>query len=323
MALSSRVDNESASTYSAKRRVTVVGAAVNILLSIGKISAGLVAHSQALVVDGVHSLSDLVSDGLVIWAARIAAMDPDANHPYGHGRFETAATVAVGVLLLAVAAGFALDAVGRLWRPGSLPVPGWLALVAAVASLLLKEALYHYTVRVAGACASELLRANAWHHRSDALSSVVVLGGVLGAMAGAPWLDAAAALVVAGMIGVVGWRIAWQAARELVDTGLAPEEVASIGALIDEVEGVHFHEDLRTRQMGNETLVDVRVRVPRDITISEGHRIGDAVVARVSRNLDHVADVFVHVDHEPDSAQQRSAELPLRPEAEAALRDAW
>lgn len=316
-------DGGARGTYAAKRRVTVVGAVANVLLSAGKILAGLLGQSQALIVDGVHSLSDLVSDALVVWAARMASLDPDHNHPYGHGRFETAATVAVGALLLLVAGAFAYDAVVRLLRPELLGRPGWLALAAAVTSVAFKEALYHYTARVAYACRSELLRANAWHHRSDALSSVVVIGGVLGAMAGLPWLDAVAALVVALMIGAVGWRLGWQSARELVDTGLDPQEVESIGRLIDEVEGVQRHDDLRTRQMGNETLVDVRVQVSPDITISEGHRIGDAVLERVRGQLDHVADVFVHVDHEDPDAQQRSADLPLRADAEAALRQAW
>ncbi|QIT55643.1 cation transporter [Aquisalimonas sp. 2447] len=309
--------------YAAKRHVTIVGALVNVLLAAGKIAAGVVGQSQALIVDGVHSLSDLVSDALVVWAARMASLDPDHNHPYGHGRFETAATVGVGALLLLVAGGFAYDAIVRLLRPELLGDPGLLALSVAVLSVVFKEGLYHYTHRVADDCCSDLLHANAWHHRSDALSSVVVIGGVLGAMAGLPWLDAVAALVVALMIGAVGMRLAWRSAQELVDTGLDPEEVRSIGELIDEVDGVQRHDDLRTRQMGNETLVDVRVRVPPDISISEGHRIGDAVLERVRGQLDHVADVFVHVDHEGPEAQQRSAELPLRPEAEASLRDAW
>lgn len=309
--------------YQAKRRVTLVGSLVNVLLAIGKIIAGVVGNSQALIVDGVHSLSDLVSDALVLWAARVGSYGADLDHPYGHARIETAATVGVGALLLLVAGGFAYDAAVRMMSPEDLLTPGWIALGAAIFSVLAKEALYHYTTHVANAVRSDLIHANAWHHRSDALSSVVVIVGVAGAMAGLPWLDALAALVVALMIGAVGWRLAWHSARELVDTGLDPDELAYIGRLIDSVDGVECHEDLRTRRMGSDTLVDVHVRVAQDISVSEGHRISDAVLLRLCREVDHVAEVLVHVDHEGVAEARRSIRLPLRRRAEAQLREAW
>ncbi len=314
---------EAQESYTAKRRVTLVGAAVNGLLGIGKVITGIIGQSQALVVDGVHSFSDLASDALVMWAARMGSMEADHNHPYGHERFETAATLAVGIVLLLVAAGFAWDAVVRLINPELLGNPGWLALSAALLSVAFKEGLYHYTRKVADAYRSNLIRANAWHHRSDALSSVVVIIAVIGSMAGAPWLDAVAALVVALMVGWVGGQLAWGAGRELVDTGLGPRQLRTISTLINSVDGVQSHSDLRTRQMGATTLVDVRIRVHPDISVSEGHRISDAVLERVRDNLEHVADVFIHVDPEPDEAADRSASLPLRQEVEAALREAW
>ncbi|RLK48708.1 cation diffusion facilitator family transporter [Alkalispirillum mobile] len=309
--------------YQAKRRVTLVGSLVNVLLAIGKIIAGVIGHSQALIVDGVHSLSDLVSDALVLWAARVGSYGADLDHPYGHARIETAATVGVGALLLLVAGGFTYDAAIRMMNPEDLLTPGWIALAAAVFSVLAKEGLYHYTKRVARVVRSDLIHANAWHHRSDALSSVVVIIGVAGAMAGVPWLDALAALVVALMIGAVGWRLAWHSARELVDTGLDPDELAYIGRIIDSVDGVEGHDDLRTRRMGSDTLVDVHIRVAQDISVSEGHRISDAVLYRLCREVDHVAEVLVHVDHEGLPEARRSAKLPLRRRAEAELRSAW
>jgi len=314
---------EAQQSYTAKRRVTLVGAVVNAALAVVKIISGTVGQSQALVVDGVHSLSDLSSDALVMWAARIGSLEADHNHPYGHERFETAATLAVGMVLLLIAGGFAWDAITRLLNPEMLGNPGWLALTAAIVSVGCKEGLYHYTRQVAEQYKSDLIRANAWHHRSDALSSVIVIVAVIGSMAGAPWLDAVAALVVALMVGWMGASLGWKAGRELVDTGLEPRQLRTISRLIDSVDGVLGHGDLRTRKMGGATLADVRVRVAPDISVSEGHRIGDAVLERVRDNLEHVSDVFVHVDPESEEAATRSASLPLRGEVEARIREIW
>ena len=314
---------EAQQSYTAKRRVTLVGALVNAALALGKIISGTVGQSQALVVDGVHSLSDLASDALVMWAARIGSLEADHNHPYGHERFETAATLAVGMVLLLIAGGFAWDAITRLLNPEMLGSPGWLALTAATLSVACKEGLYHYTRQVAEQYKSDLIRANAWHHRSDALSSVLVIVAVIGSMAGAPWLDAAAALVVALMVGWMGANLGWKAGRELVDTGLEPRQLRTISRLIDSVDGVLGHGDLRTRKMGGATLADVRVRVASDISVSEGHRIGDAVLEKVRDSLEHVSDVFVHVDPEPEEDATRSACLPLRNDVEARIREIW
>ena len=314
---------EAQQSYTAKRRVTLVGAMVNAALAVGKITSGTIGQSQALVVDGVHSLSDLASDALVMWAARIGSLEADHNHPYGHERFETAATLAVGMVLLLIAGGFVWDAVTRLLNPEMLGNPGWLALTAAIVSVGCKEGLYHYTRQVAEQYKSDLIRVNAWHHRSDALSSVIVIVAVIGSMAGAPWLDAAAALVVALMVGWMGASLGWKAGRELVDTGLEPRQLRTISRLIDSVDGVLGHGDLRTRKMGGATLADVRVQVAPDISVSEGHRIGDAVLERVRDSLEHVSDVFVHVDPEPEEAATRSASLPLRGEVEARIREIW
>ncbi len=314
---------EAQQSYTAKRRVTLVGAVVNAMLAVGKIISGTVGQSQALVVDGVHSLSDLSSDALVMWATRIGSLEADHNHPYGHERFETAATLAVGLVLLLIAGGFAWDAITRLLNPEMLGNPGWLALGAAVLSVGCKEGLYHYTRQVADQYKSDLIRANAWHHRSDALSSVIVIVAVIGSMAGAPWLDAVAALLVALMVGWMGASLGWRAGRELVDTGLEPRQLRAISLLINSVDGVLGHGDLRTRKMGGATLADVRVQVAPDISVSEGHRIGDAVLEKVRDSLEHVSDVFVHVDPEPEEQAARSAALPLRSEVEPRVREAW
>ena len=279
--------------WPAKRRVTLVGAVVNLLLSVGKIVGGIVGQSQALIADGVHSLSDLLSDALVLFASRWGSLEADHNHPYGHERIETLATLGVGLLLLALGAGFLIDSVGRLLNPERLWTPGWLAFGLAVLSVLTKEGLYHYTVRVARQTGSSLLRANAWHHRSDAFSSVVVIIGIGGALAGLLWLDAVAAAIVGIMLGWVGWRLLGEAATELVDTGLSQRELDALAETIDAVDGVRGHGRLRSRRMGGRIFVDVRVLVDGQLTVREGHKIAEQVRLRVIDQLPGNADVVV------------------------------
>ncbi|HVL58330.1 MAG TPA: cation diffusion facilitator family transporter [Burkholderiaceae bacterium] len=309
-------------SYRLKRRVTLVGVVVNLLLAAGKIVLGVIGRSQALIVDGVHSLSDLVSDALVLAAARSASRGADQEHPYGHGRIETAATMGIGVLLLLVAAGFVYDAAMRLMNPEDLWVPGWVALAAAVASVASKEWLYQYTVGVARRLRSRLLEANAWHHRSDALSSVVVVVGVIGAIAGYAWFDALAAIVVAAMVGVIGWKFIWQAVHELVDTGADPRQLAELRSAIKSVHGVRSLHDLRTRLMGGELLVDVHIVVDSAVSASEGHRIADEVRSRLL-DRDKAADVLVHVDADQSLDNEDERHPPLRDRVLADLRRVW
>lgn len=305
-----------------KTRVTLVGAAVNLLLAALKVVIGVIGQSQALVVDGIHSLSDLVSDALVLFAAHSGSKAADDDHPYGHARFETAATVAIGVVLLMVAGGFAYDAVLRLTEPERLWMPGWIVLPAAVASVLAKEIIYQYTARVGRRVGSRLIEANAWHHRSDALSSLVVIGGFAGTAAGFAWFDAVAAIIVAVMVGTMGWQFAWQSMQELVDTGLNPDTVSELARIVDSVDGVRSHHNLRTRQMAGAALVDVHIVVHPLVSVSEGHRIGEAVEHRLAEYLDRPGEVLVHVDAERlDVTEDRRA--PLRSRVLEDLRKAW
>ena len=309
--------------YRSARRVTVVGAAVNLVLAVAKVVIGWLAHSQALIADGVHSLSDLASDAVVLLAAKHASREADREHPYGHGRIETAATVALGVALIAVGLGIAIDAGRHLFDPALLAVPGAAALAVAVASVLSKEWLYHYTVRAARALRSEMLRANAWHHRTDAVSSLVVLAGVGGAMAGFPYLDAVAAIGVAGFIVKIGWDLAFRSVRELIDTALEPERVEAIRRAILSVDGVRSLHMLRTRRMGPDALVDVHIQVDPRLSVSEGHQIGETVRRRLIERIDEVADVTVHVDPEDDAEGPRCEGLPLRAEVLERLGRRW
>lgn len=279
--------------FAAKRRVTLAGAAIDAALAIIKAFGGIVGHSQALIADAAHSASDLASDVLVLWAARIGADPPDENHPYGHERFETAATLGLGATLLAVAGGFSYDAFTRLVHPEYLAQPGWLALGIACLSVVAKEGAYQFTMRVARRYDSDLMRANAWHSRNDALSSLVVIIGVLGSLAGYAYFDAVAALAVSILIGVTGWRLGWRAGEELVDTGLGPEQTRHIRQVVQTVPGVVGQSDLRTRRMGNRLLIDVTVHVDPDITAAEADRILAAVRAALHRRLERHCDVVV------------------------------
>lgn len=304
-------------------KVTVIGSVVDLALGVAKIIVGVIAHSQALIADGIHSLSDLGTDFIVLYAARHAHREADAAHPYGHRRIETVATVILGATLIAVAIGIAWDATYRLFHPDLLLHPTMLAMVIAAISVVSKEAIYHYTMHYAKKFRSKMLRANAWHSRSDAISSVVVIIGVAGTMAGLPYLDAIAAIIVAAMVAKIGWDLAWHAAQELIDTGLEQEMVDKIRQTILDVDGVKSMHMLRTRRMGGDALADVHILVSPRISVSEGHHIGETVRRTLIDTFDEVADVTVHIDPEDDEAAPPCEGLPLRGEVVARLREAW
>jgi len=310
-------------SHAVKQRVTIVCAVLNLLLSVVKVFIGTVGHSQALIADGIHSLSDLASDAMVLVAIKFASRDADADHPYGHARFETVATIALGVLLLLVALGIGLDAADRIANPAALLTPGYLALGGAVASILTKEWMYWYNIRVAKQLNSSLMRANAWHHRSDAISSVIVLVGIGGTMLGLPWLDAVGAIGVALMIGKIGWDLGWGGIRDLVDTGVDADELQQIRKLIEAVDGVQAFHKLRTRRMGDSVLIEAHVLVGNHVTVSEGHMISDRIRARLLAEHDDVSDVLIHIDPEDDTSERPSSNLPGRDEVMQMLESCW
>ncbi|TVO76854.1 cation diffusion facilitator family transporter [Sedimenticola selenatireducens] len=309
--------------YQAIQRVTIVGVLVNLVLAVSKTSIGFIAQSQSLVADGIHSLSDLLSDALVFFASKHAHQGPDEDHPYGHGRFETAGTLGLGLLLALVAIGITWDAVERLFSPEALLHPKPLALYAALFSILANEWLYHYTARVARRIKSDLLQANAWHHRSDALSSIVVLVGVAGTMAGLPYLDAIAAIGVGLMIAKIGWDLSWPAFQELVDEGLDEDRLEKIRGIICHIGGVQDIHMLRTRRIGGEATVDVHILVEPWLSVSEGHMIGQTVIDRLLEGVSEVMDVTVHIDPEDDEIAIPCEGLPLRAAAEKLLEQQW
>lgn len=309
--------------YREIRKVTLIGSAIDLLLAIIKLVAGFLGQSQALIADGVHSLSDLATDFVVLYAARHSSRDADENHPYGHGRFETIATVVLGIALILVAAGITWDAVERLFHPEELMQPGTLALLVAMVSVVAKEWIYRYTKRLADRLRSPMLAANAWHSRSDAISSTIVIVGVAGTMAGLPYMDAIAAAGVGLFIAKIGWDLARDSIRELVDTGLEEEQLREIRAIIQGVDGVRNMHGLRTRRLGSDVLVDVHILVESHLSVSEGHHIGEIVRVRLLQEHEEVNDVLVHIDPEDDEYQSYLCELPLRGELLARLNRCW
>lgn len=309
--------------YTVKKRVTLVCAGLNLLLAGLKFVLGVVGQSQALVADGIHSLSDLASDAMVLLAVRIARDEPDEDHPYGHARFETVATLLLGVLLIAVAIGIVVDAAERIANPETLSHPGFLALAGAAISIVIKEWMFWYNLKAARELNSDLMRANAWHHRSDAISSVIVLIGIAGSMAGLPMLDAVGAIGVSLMIAKIGWSLGWTGVRELVDTGARPEQLEEITRVIAGVEGVQDFHDLKTRRMGPSVLVEVHVLVKPNVTVSEGHMTAVRVRVELQEQCEYVSDVLVHVDPEDDAVPHAEQLLPGREELLAALERCW
>ncbi len=272
---------------------------------------------------GPHPKTGRSASLRVLVAAKFRSKGADETHPYGHARFETVATVGLGLLLLSVAVGITVDAVDRLLDLQSLVAPGAIALVIAGASILSKEWLYQYTMIVARRLQSELIRANAWHHRTDAISSIVVFVGIAGALAGLTWLDAVAAIGVSVMIAKIGWDISWKAVQEITDSAIEPEMLEEIIKTIESVDGVTEFHMLRTRRMGGEVFVEVHILVDPSVTVSEGHMIGDQVLARIKREHRNVGDVVIHVDPEDDTDANQHIEMPGRKAILEALRASW
>ncbi|MBL4743499.1 MAG: cation transporter [Cycloclasticus sp.] len=310
------------STTQAKTNITLLGGVVNLVLSVLKIGFGWLSQSHALIADGFHSLSDLLTDGLVYYASIHGSQEADAEHPYGHARFETLATVILGALLIAVAGGIIWDAVSRFYNDQALTY-GWLVIGVATLSIVSKEVMYHLTLRVAKETNSALLKANAWHHRSDAISSIVVLLGVGLEMAGYRYFDSIAALVVGVMVIKIGFELVLDASKELVDTALDADTVEKIRGVILEVKGVKTLHFLRTRKMGESALVDVHIQVDSMISVSEGHLISEWVRLTLIDKIENIGEVMVHIDPEDDEVFSPSLDLPVREKIMPKLEEAW
>ncbi|GJL79536.1 MAG: cation transporter [Nitrospinaceae bacterium] len=280
-------------------KATLVGMAANLMLSGVKYIGGMMGHSTALIADAVHSLSDLLTDVIVLATHKIGKIPADSNHPYGHGRAETIGATIVGVVIILAGIWIGYD-VWRILKSGAQLVPTWLAAGAALFSIIVKESLFHYT-RVMGEHAkSPAVIANAWHHRSDAISSAAALIGILGAHFGYPIMDPIAGGVVAFMICKVGYDILSDGMRDLMDASVSKEKTQKIQKIIDGIPDVIKFHDLRTRKLGGEVFMDVHILVDNDLTVTEGHAAAEKVRRKLISAFDKVTDVLVHVDGEED-----------------------
>ncbi len=313
------IDTGSSARYEASRRVTLVSVAWNLLLTVAQVVIGLIGNSQALVADGFHTLSDLVTDFMVLYALKHGSKAADEEHPYGHARIETAVTLLLGIILFGVGVAIAMRSGLRLYAAEVFVAPSAITLWVAMATLAAKEGLFRYTLRVAERFDSAMLRANAWHHRSDAISSLIVVAGIGGSLIGFGYLDSVAAIVVAAMVTKVGFDLGRQALQELIDTGVSAETLEAIRRTIHAVGGVKALHQLRTRRVGGQALVDVHILVDDRLSVTEGHQIGETVRARLMRDVAGIADVMVHIDTEEDFVEATCAHLPLRDEVLARL----
>lgn len=279
----------------AASRSVWVSVAVNLTLTVLQLAVGLFAKSQALVADALHSASDLVADFIVLVAARHSRKGADEDHPYGHERFETAASLVLGLLLLAVGAGMLWTAVAKLQAPQAIPVVHVAALWVAVFTLLAKELLFRYMLAIAKRVKSSMLVANAWHARSDAASSLVVAAGIVGNLAGYPLLDPVAALIVGLLVARTGWTFAWDALHDLMDRAVDEAEVAAIRSTLAETPGVSGVHDVRTRRMGDMIVVDAHLEVDAALTVEQGHDIAVEARSRVMQRH-RVLNLMTHVD---------------------------
>ena len=279
------------------RQVTWIGLLINLTLACIKFAAGYFGRSQALIADAIHSLTDTTTDVAVIAGSHFWSRPPDESHPYGHRRLETLVTVFIGLMLGAAGIGIGWDAVSALREKSSTP-PGWIALVAAMVSILTKEILYRWTAVAGKKIKSPALAANAWHHRTDAISSIPVLIAVGGALIFPSWsfLDLVGAVVVSIFVMYAALKITWPGISELIDAGAPRDIQKKITEIACNNPGVHEVHKVRTRYISTSILVDMHIVVEGSISVREGHAIADEVENHIIDRIQNVLGVVIHVD---------------------------
>lgn len=283
-------------------KVTLVGGAVNVVLLVFKFVAGILGHSAAMVADAVHSLSDFVTDVVVIAFVHISGKPKDKSHDYGHAKYETLAMTIIGMVLLVVAVGIVYGGVVKIvvWTGGAqLEAPGWLALWAALLSIVLKEAVYRYSMVKARQLQSQAVKANAWHHRSDAFSSMGTAVGIGGAiLLGQRWtvLDPVASVIVGLFIIKVAFFLLRDGIGDLTEQSLPDEVEDEILRLAGSVDGVTMPHDLRTRRLGNHYAIELHILMDPDITLREAHDKASEVEALLRLHYGNETHIAVHVE---------------------------
>ncbi len=279
----------------AAKNSTLVSVVVNIILSAAQIITGFLCASQALIADGIHSLSDLFSDFIVLIANHHSSKDADDDHHYGHQRFENGASLFLGASLSVVGIAILWNACHKIIFPVTVQQVQIQALWVALVTLFSKEILFRYMIAIAKKTKSSMLIANAWHARSDAASSLVVVIGIIGALMGYKILDTIGALIVGLIIAKTGWDFAWEALHDLMDRSVSAEENQKIIEIVKNTDGVIGCHDLRTRKMGDMIVMDIHIEVAGDITVKESYNIVLDEKNRVMAAMP-ILDVMVHVD---------------------------
>ncbi len=283
-------------------RVTIAGSIINILLLAFKFAAGILGHSAAMIADAIHSLTDFVTDAIVLIFVRLGSKPTDRDHDYGHGKYETLASAIIGVSLLVVGMMICYSGVTKTYHAmcgEPLQQPGFIALVAAVASVVLKEWAYRFTVRVGRRCHSEAVVANAWHHRSDALSSVGTTVGIGGAIIlGEKWavLDPLTAIVVSFFIMKAAWSVLSKAVDELTDGSLPKETEDEIESIVSEDKEVSVVHNLCTRRIGNRIAIEMHVRMPGETSLYEAHHHATEIEHRLKQRFGADTHISIHLE---------------------------
>lgn len=283
------------------RKVTWVGFWTNALLSLFKIISGVVGRSSAMIADGIHSASDLITDVAVLIVIGVSRKKADSSHSYGHGKIETFVTFLISLLLAAVGIGILVDGVKRaidFFEGGEIPEPTWIALIMAIISILVKEWLFRYTRGAAIKISSSAMEANAWHHRSDAFSSLATLAGISGAMfLGPKWrfLDPVAAVFVSILIIVMASKMASSSVKELLETSLPEKEAERIKEIIRSTPGVKDFHRFRSRSNGNTKIVDLHIKLDPDISLKKAHDIATKVENDIKKEFDPIV-VNIHME---------------------------
>lgn len=283
-------------------RVTIAGSIINILLLAFKFAAGILGHSAAMIADAIHSLTDFVTDAIVLVFVRLGSKPTDHDHDYGHGKYETLASAIIGVSLLVVGMMICYSGVTKTYHAmcgEPLQQPGFIALAAAVASVVLKEWAYRFTVRVGRRCHSEAVVANAWHHRSDALSSVGTTVGIGGAIIlGEKWavLDPLTAIVVSFFIMKAAWSVLSKAVDELTDGSLPKETEDEIEKIVNEDKDVSVVHNLCTRRIGNRIAIEMHVRMPGETSLYVAHRHATEIEQRLKQRFGADTHISIHLE---------------------------
>lgn len=300
-------------------RVTLYGAAINIILVIFKLIAGVVGQSAAMIADGIHSLSDLLTDAVVIIFMKLSSRPQDEDHDYGHGKYETLATAIIGMALFVVGLGICYGGVVKIWtalQGGQLGQPGWIALAAALLSIALKEWCFQFTVRTGRAIQSETVVANAWHHRSDALSSVGTAIGIGGAIAlGPSWavLDPIAAVIVSVLIVITAWKLMANALGELLEKSLPEAMEKDIEHSVTEDPRLSDIHHLRTRRIGSHIAIDMHVRMPGSLTLVEAHQIVSSAEKRLRERFGQGTFISIHMEPVKEEPHPQTQPHPITP----------